>query len=161
MDDTTASANASAEAFLRLDRIARQAGASITSAMKAGQAEGRQLEDVLISVGQRLAETGLLSAGRSIGVALTSTLGSTLTSGLSGSLASGGLATPAVLAGFTDAAGASVGGSSDAAGAGNGSGGNVSIAMTVNTPDAESFRRSEAQISAALARAVQRGQRGL
>jgi hypothetical protein len=48
-----------------------------------------------------------------------------------------------------------------AAGAGNGSGGNVSIAMTVNTPDAESFRRSEAQISAALARAVQRGQRGL
>ena len=37
------------------------------------------------------------------------------------------------------------------------------IAVTVNvvTPDADSFRRSEAQVSAALARAVARGRRGL
>ena len=37
------------------------------------------------------------------------------------------------------------------------------IAVTVNvmTPDADSFRRSEAQVSAALARAVARGKRGL
>jgi phage-related minor tail protein len=37
----------------------------------------------------------------------------------------------------------------------------VSVTMNVSTPDAESFRRSEAQVSAALARAVSRGQRGM
>lgn len=35
------------------------------------------------------------------------------------------------------------------------------VNVTINTPDAESFRRSQAQVSAALARAVMRGQRGL
>jgi hypothetical protein len=33
--------------------------------------------------------------------------------------------------------------------------------MNVTTPDAESFRRSEAQVSAALARAVARGSRAM
>jgi phage-related minor tail protein len=37
----------------------------------------------------------------------------------------------------------------------------VSVTVNVSTPDAESFRRSEAQVSAALARAVARGQRGM
>ncbi len=37
----------------------------------------------------------------------------------------------------------------------------VSVTMNISTPDAESFRRSEAQVSAALARAVARGQRGM
>ncbi|MBZ6076414.1 phage tail tape measure protein [Microvirga puerhi] len=37
----------------------------------------------------------------------------------------------------------------------------LSVTVNVSTPDAESFRRSEAQVSAALARAVARGQRGL
>lgn len=40
-------------------------------------------------------------------------------------------------------------------------GGGVSINMTITTPDADSFRRSEAQVSAMLARAVARGQRNL
>ncbi|UVF18234.1 phage tail tape measure protein [Microvirga terrae] len=43
-----------------------------------------------------------------------------------------------------------------------GSGGRpVSVTVNVSTPDADSFRRSEAQVSAALARAVARGQRGM
>jgi hypothetical protein len=37
----------------------------------------------------------------------------------------------------------------------------VSVVVHVSTPDADSFRRSEAQVSAALARAVARGQRAL
>jgi phage-related minor tail protein len=37
----------------------------------------------------------------------------------------------------------------------------VSVTVNVTTPDADSFRRSEAQVSAALARAVARGQRGM
>jgi phage-related minor tail protein len=37
----------------------------------------------------------------------------------------------------------------------------ISINMTINTPDAESFRRSEGQIAAMLSRTVGRGQRNL
>jgi phage-related minor tail protein len=40
-------------------------------------------------------------------------------------------------------------------------GGAVSITVNVSTPDAESFRRSEAQVAASLARAVGRGRRSL
>lgn len=37
----------------------------------------------------------------------------------------------------------------------------VSVTVNIATPDADSFRRSEAQVAAALARAVSRGRRGL
>ncbi len=37
----------------------------------------------------------------------------------------------------------------------------ATVSVTINTPDVESFRRSQVQISTALARAVIRGQRGL
>ena len=43
----------------------------------------------------------------------------------------------------------------------SGNPGATHVQVTIATPDAESFRRSEAQVSAALARAVARGRRGL
>jgi len=42
-----------------------------------------------------------------------------------------------------------------------GAGRSAAITVNISTPDVESFRRSEAQVSAALARAVARGQRGM
>jgi phage-related minor tail protein len=42
-----------------------------------------------------------------------------------------------------------------------GAGGGTSITVNIATPDAESFRRSETQVTAMLARAVARGRRGL
>lgn len=42
-----------------------------------------------------------------------------------------------------------------------GRGGGVQVTLNVTTPDAESFRRSEAQLGAMLARAVAMGQRNL
>ena len=42
-----------------------------------------------------------------------------------------------------------------------GAGGGSRVTINVKTPDAESFRRSEAQMTAMLARAVGRGRRGL
>jgi hypothetical protein len=159
MDDTATGANENAEAFLRLDRAAKQAGNSIASAFAAGQIEGRKLDDVLKTVGQRLAQTALQTAGRSLFGSLASTLGSTLVGSLSGSVASaGGFAAPASLSGLADVAGFA---SPEALPARAQSASPVAVSMTINTPDAESFRRSEAQVSAALARAVQRGQRGL
>ena len=37
----------------------------------------------------------------------------------------------------------------------------IAVPVNVTTPDADSFRRSEAQVAAALSRAVARGRRGL
>lgn len=45
--------------------------------------------------------------------------------------------------------------------AGAGEGRAPTIVVNIQTPDAESFRRSEAQVSAAIARAVSRGRRAL
>ena len=42
-----------------------------------------------------------------------------------------------------------------------GQGGAMTVNVTISTADVESFRRSQVQISSALARAVARGQRGL
>lgn len=42
-----------------------------------------------------------------------------------------------------------------------GAGGGARIVFNVSTPDAESFRKSEGQISAMLARAVRSGQRNI
>jgi lambda family phage tail tape measure protein len=45
--------------------------------------------------------------------------------------------------------------------AGNGGVNTPTVQVTINTPDAPSFRQSEAQVTAALTRAVQRGSRNL
>ncbi len=42
---------------------------------------------------------------------------------------------------------------------GGGGGGNVSVVMNIQTPDAEGFRRSQGQIAAQMSRAIGRGQR--
>jgi hypothetical protein len=159
MDDAAASANEGAEAFLRLDRAAKQAGLSIAAAFAAGQVEGRKLDDVLRSVGQKLAQTALQTAGRALFGSLATTLTQTFAGGVAG--ATGGisaLAAPASLDGLdaVSQVAAPAAARSNAALTRP-----LSVSMTVNTPDAESFRRSEAQVSAALARAVQRGQRAL
>lgn len=46
-------------------------------------------------------------------------------------------------------------------GVGTQANGGVSVTLNISTPDAESFRRSQGQVSAMLARAVGRGRRGL
>jgi phage-related minor tail protein len=43
----------------------------------------------------------------------------------------------------------------------NGAGGSSRVTVNISTPDAESFRKSQSQVHAAIARAVARGQRGL
>ena len=45
--------------------------------------------------------------------------------------------------------------------AARGGGGGMNVTFNVTTPDAESFRRSETQVAAMLARAVSLGQRNL
>jgi hypothetical protein len=159
MDDTTELAREGSEAFARLDVQARQAGRSIAAALTAGQIEGRKLEDTLRGVGLRLGEMALQSAGQGLG----NLLGSTLKSGLVAATGTGlgfSLASPAGLSGL-----GAIAGESEVSPLNGGLAQQqarpLAVTMNISTPDADSFRRSEAQVSSALARAVQRGQRGL
>jgi hypothetical protein len=146
MDDTAASAREGADAFDRLELSARQAGRSMQAAFAAAGAEGRKLEDVLRAVGTRLGDMAVQSAGRAGSSLLNGGLSQALTS-----IASGGLT------GGEGSASASSAAAAPAAQAAR----PVSVIMNVSTPDAESFRRGEAQVSAALARAVARGNRAM
>lgn len=134
----------------RLDRVTAQFGRSLSRALAGGIAQGRSFDEILRGLGERLIEISLRAAFKPLESSFGS-LVSSLTGGLTGAFTggSGGL--------FADLAGAASGASASAAAAAPG----FAVTMNITTPDAESFRRSEAQVSAALARAVARGQRGL
>jgi hypothetical protein len=157
MDETTDAALKGEDAFQRLNAQARVAGATITAALKAGELEGRRLDDALKGVGQRLTDIALSTATKSLGGLLTGAL----TSGLQGVVGgAAGFAAPAALSSLTQVF-ASGGGSGDAPAAAAAGQRAVAVTMNIATPDVESFRRAEAQVSASLARAVSRGERGL
>jgi hypothetical protein len=161
MNETSETADVGAVAFDNLNRQAQKAGEAIATALANGQSEGRKLDDVLRGVGARLGTIALRTAGTS----LTSSLSSTLSQTLAGSIATTGvqttsLATPFSFANFgTDFAQrpAAIAPQSSNAQAIR----PMNITLNVSTPDANSFRNSEAQVTAALTRAVQRGQRSL
>jgi hypothetical protein len=161
MNETQESADAGAVAFDNLNRQALKAGTTIAAALASGQVEGRKLDDVLKDVGTRLGNLALRTAGSSLTSSLTSTLSQTLVSTLSSSAAQtfGASTMPSFgqLAGNSDANEAAYPPSSSNAQAAR----PMNITMNISTPNSESFRNSEAQVTAALARAVQRGQRSL
>ena len=143
------------------ERLTRSFGGALGDALEAGVVRGRSLGDVLRGLGSRMSEIALSAALKPVETAFGSIF-SRLTTGALGGLASpfgaAGLNAPAPLAsvapalGQTQAPAPPVGAAPAPAGP---------ITVHIATPDAESFRRSEAQVSAALARAVARGRRGL
>jgi phage-related minor tail protein len=171
-----------------LDRITAQFGKSLSGALAKGISQGKGFEDILKTIGQRFIEIGLKAALKPLeglfsglvsgGMGGLSNLFSGLLGGGGGAgvtpFANGGvISTPHFFPmgrglGLAGERGAEailplargpdgrLGVASNA-----GRGGPVSINMNIQTPDAESFRRSEAQVSASLARAVARGQRSL
>lgn len=159
---------------------------SITSAFASGVVQGKRFEDVLKGIGLRLSEFGLKLALKPLENAMSGFLGN-LSNTTGGGAASGGLGDVfgglfkfekggVVSAPTYFGAGGSLGlmgeagaeailplarGADGALGVRTeGAGGRpTSVTVNVTTPDAESFRRSEAQVAAALARAVARGRR--
>jgi phage-related minor tail protein len=160
---------------------------AIARAFRDAVAGGKTLEDVLRSLALRIADIALDQALQPVGTGIGSLLANLLTGG--GRLlpfANGGvvqapyvrpfarggvLGTPAV---FPASGGLGLAGErgpeailplargSDGRLGVKAEGGRpVSVTINVSTPDAESFRRSEAQLTATLARAVGRGRRGL
>jgi phage-related minor tail protein len=162
-----------------LDRLAQRFGTSLSSALSRNVAEGRRLDDALSRVGRTLLNVTLRAAMRP----LRSSLESLFRSALTGSLSGGDAPTPFAKGGVVAAPtyfplgrGLGLMGEQGAEAvmplargpdgrlgvrAGGASARAVQVTVNISTRDAESFRRSEAQVSAALARAVARGQRGL
>lgn len=169
-----------------LTKAAQAFGKSITSAFASGIVEGKRFEDVLRSIGTSLSQTLLKSALKPLQSAISSWIGSGINSlaGLFAGGAGGGspvtffadggvVAAPSYFAmgrglGLMGERGAEAimplsRGPDGKLGvrAGGGERRPVNVTVQISTPDADSFRRSEAQVSAAIARAAARGQRAL
>jgi lambda family phage tail tape measure protein len=173
-----------------LNRTSEAFGKSITNAFAKGIIEGKRFEDVLRSVGKSMTESLLKSALKPLQSGLSSLIGTGVKSltdlfttagpaSLAASVpvkafAEGGvIASPAYFPlgrglGLMGERGAEAimplsRGADGKLGVRAGGEGRrpLSVTIQVSTPDADSFRRSEAQLSAAIARAVARGSRAL
>lgn len=171
--------------LVELNTLAEKFGTAMTKAFASGIAHGKSLDAVLQTVGQKFIEIGLKSAFQPLEGLVTSTLGS-LTRGLTGSFGSlfggGGVSGPVmpfadggVIAapsyfplgrgtGLAGEAGPEAilplsRGADGRLGVAASGGASAPVYVTIQTPDVESFARSESQVAAALARAVARGRR--
>lgn len=140
------------------ERLSRAFGASLGAALQSGVVGGNALGDVLRTLGLRLSAIALQAALKPVETAFGSIF-SNLTRGALGGIGSplsgAGLGTPSTLGGglMPIASAASADRAAEAKPA--------PVTVNISTPDADSFRRSEAQVTASLARAVARGRRGL
>jgi phage-related minor tail protein len=165
------------------DRFSR----AVTRAFRDAVAGGKSFEDVLRNLALRIADIALDRALQPVGAGIGSILSNLLTGGgkllpfANGGIvnapfvrpfAGGGiLATPTMFPvadgiGLAGEAGPEAvlpltRGSDGRLGVRAESGRPISVTLNVVTPDADSFRRSEAQLTTMLARAVGRGRRGL
>ncbi len=160
----------------RLSREAAGFSTAITGAFKAAATGGRAFDDVLKALALRMASIAFDSAMRPISNAIGGALGGLTAAfaprGATELFARGGVTGGPTLfplargMGLAGEAGPEAilplqRGSDGRLGVAGGSGGSMVVHVNVTTPDADSFRRSEAQVTAMLARAVGRGRRGL
>lgn len=165
------------EGLSRLSREASSFSGAISAAFRSAASGGKAFEDVLRDLALRIASIGLDAALRPVGNVIGNAI-----RGLTAAVAGGGgprmFARGGVVGGptlFPLSGGLGMAGEAGAEailplardadgrlgvrGAG-GQGGTV-VHVNITTPDAQSFARSEAQVTAMLARAVGRGRRGL
>lgn len=188
VEDVTVSINADTAPFQaaleNLEKISDRFGAQLTGALKGAAVSGRELDDVLRRIGLNLAGMALEQGLKPL-QSLAGSLFSGLLSGLSGALpfAKGGVpghVVPFASGGVVSAPsyfpmGSNLGLMGEAGPeaimplqrsadgrlgvAASGGGTPVNVVFNVTAQDAASFRKSEAQITGMLARAVSRGAR--
>jgi phage-related minor tail protein len=167
-----------------LEGLADGFGRAMTNAFRRSVVDGRRLQDVLKSLALGLSSRALNQAlapiGQGIGNALSGVLGNLVGRGFAKGgvigrvtpFASGGvIASPSFFPmrgglGLAGEAGPEAilplaRGADGRLGVKAQGGGSVNVTFNVTTQDAQSFRRAEAELSAMLARAVARGQRGM
>jgi phage-related minor tail protein len=174
-----------------LDHLAQRFGASLSRALGGGAADGKRLDTALSSLTRTLAGAAARAAMRPLQSALRKSFEGAFKSlfslGEAGAFARGGVVARACVTPFAQGGivaaptyfplrgGLGVMGERGAEAIlplsrgpdgrlGVKAGGEarpIAVTVKVTTPNADSFRRSEAQVAAALARAVARGRRGL
>jgi phage-related minor tail protein len=166
-------------------RSGRQFGAALTGAFEAVALRGRNLGDVLRSLALSLSRMALQAAFRPLEQGIAGMVGNLLSGGVGfakGAVVQNALPVPFAAGGVIASpvgfplANGRMGlagergpeaimplarGPDGKLGVRAEGGGGISVTLNVSTPDADSFRRSETQIAAMLARAVALGQRNL
>ena len=149
-----------------LNRLGSSFGGTIARAFSSGITGGRKFSDVLRGLALSLSQQALTAALKPLGNLFGGALGSVTP------FAKGGVVNSPLL--FPLAGGAGIAGEAGAeailplardksgrlgvrAGEGNG----VNVTVNITARDVESFRQSQGQIAAAMARAIERGQRNL
>jgi phage-related minor tail protein len=153
------------------DNVSRSLARTFASAI----ASGRSFNDTLATIGTSLSRVALNTGAQSLVSGTTSWLGDAF-SGLSGSVApfaEGGIVSSPTLFGMGSSFGLmgergaeailplSRGPNGQLGIATQNSQAPVAVTVNISTTDVDSFRKSEGQITSALARAVARGQRSL
>ncbi|MFV0298258.1 MAG: phage tail tape measure protein [Hyphomicrobiaceae bacterium] len=164
-------------ALQNLQTLSSSFGAQLTGGLKAAVVSGKELDDILRQIGLNLAGQALNK-----GLAPLTGMFNQMFSGLFGGImpfANGGVVTPFASGGvvsapsyFPMASGMGLmgeagpeaimplqRGADGRLGVAGGGGGAVNVTFNVSATDAGSFRKSEAQITGMLARAVKRGAR--
>jgi len=173
--EALASTQALATAIADLEGRSQRFGTALSGALKSAAVSGKSLEDVLKGLGTRLTDIALSAALKPLDTALSGAVGSLFgaSAGSVTAFADGGVVrSPSYFPmggdmGLMGEAGAEAilplqRGSDGVLGVASGGGGGASqIVFNVTATDAASFRKSEGQISAMLARSVSRGRRGL
>lgn len=170
--DTLGEAEELSRVMADLEARSQRFGNALKGALRSATVGGKGLEDVLRGLGNRLTDIALSAALKPLEGALGNAVGGFLGSVVP--FADGGVVrSPSFFPmgggdlGLMGEAGAEAilplkrgpGGALGVAGGGGGAA--MQIVFNVTATDAASFRRSEGQIAAMLARSVGRGQRGL
>ncbi|WP_165214256.1 phage tail tape measure protein [Affinirhizobium pseudoryzae] len=175
--ETLADSEALARSLSDLETRSGRFGTALSGALKSATLSGKSLEDVLQGLGNRLTDIALSAALKPLEGAVSSAASSLVGSlGSVTAFADGGVVrSPSLFPmegnrlGLMGEAGAEAilplargaDGTLGVAMTGGGEGTTAPIIFNVTAADAASFRKSEGQISAMLARSVSRGRRGL
>jgi phage-related minor tail protein len=157
--------------FTELNRVSESFGRTITGAFAGAITGGRKLSDVLRSLVASLSRQTLTAALRPLGNAIGGQLAGLFSPGKIVPFASGGIVRSPTMFGLRGGMGLMgergaeailplARGPDGRLGVQSG-GGAVNVTVHISTPDVAGFERSSSQVSAMLARAVQRGQRNL
>ena len=178
LDQMSGQADALKGQLQDLDKLAENVGSRMVTAFASAALQGKNLSDVLKGLALSLARMALSAALRPLGTMLGGLTGGLLKNA-DGNAFSGGRVIPFAEGGIVNSptlfalrGGTGLMGEAGpeaimplARGAdgklGVRGGGGVSVTVHIQTPDLEGFRRSQSQVSAAIARAVARGQRNL
>lgn len=174
--DTLGEAEQLAAVMTDLEMRSQRFGSALTGALRSAAAGGKGLEDVLRGLGNRITDIALGASLKPLENALGNAIGGMLGGGMGGSVvpfADGGVVrSPSFFPmggdmGLMGEAGPEAilplkRGADGSLGVAAGGGGVApQIVFNVTATDAASFRKSEGQITAMLARSVTRGHRGM